>query len=86
MVALATYIIGWLDYNRRALNAALENLGNIDQKLETYAEVELKREKLPGWLRIISYGTTVFILAAVAIVVIYLAHWCECFSRSSGSC
>ena len=72
VLVLAVYTILWLDFNRRLLRAALNNLKAIDEELRTYESVKIEKATQPFWLRIVSYGTTVILLAIVAIFMIFL--------------
>ena len=72
VLVLSAYTILWLDFNQRSLRAALSNLEVIDKELNTYESIELVQENIPFWLRIISYGTTVALLAMVTIIMILL--------------
>ena len=80
VIALATYTVFWLDFNRRSLHIALENLKAIDEKLATYEDIDLKKTSIPLWLKFVSYGSTVGLLAAIAILMILLPCLISWFS------
>jgi len=72
VIALTSYTVLWLDFNRRSLFSALANLQAIENKLGIYESIDINIVSQPFWLKIVSYGVTVSLLAIIAILMILI--------------
>jgi len=72
VITLAGYTMLWLNFNRHLLDNAEEKVKRIDKELGTYEGLDFEEESIPLWLEIVSYGTTVALLAAISILMILL--------------
>jgi hypothetical protein len=72
VIALASYTVLWLNFNRHLLDNAEKKVKKIDEELGTYNGIDFEEVSIPLWLKVVSYGSTVALLTAIAILMILL--------------
>ena len=73
VVILAAYSILWTIYNGMALNNIWDQVKDIDEQLGVYKDLRVDVKSPNKWLKIISYGATIGLLAATTILIIILS-------------
>jgi hypothetical protein len=73
VLALSGYSILWLRYNGIALESSWKQIVEIDKRLNIFEGITQDDPRPEYYYKFVSYGSTIALLAATAILIIVLS-------------